>query len=108
MIDLVNDLNVLNHVSEKVLTNLVSLSTYCIGHAVHEEQCCKNDVTIVDIGIGELHIKCSSDGIRYRFIPSEELEKTLIKTITTGTSPILSKLDLNIKEKIEHAYKELL
>jgi hypothetical protein len=46
--------------------------------------------------------------IKYRFVPSKELENILIKTVTHRTSPIILKLESNLQEKIDRTYKELL
>ena len=45
-------------------------------------------------------IKAEGAGLRYRFIPSPELETLLKTAIKTNTSPILTKLDKNLQEKI--------
>ena len=109
MIDLINDLSILTDVSDKTLNKFVPVSNYCIGHAVHESQCKHEDVVEIDIGIGELHLKLEDGcGIKYRFVPSKELESILIKTVTSKTSPIITKIDSQLQEKIDRAYKDLL
>ena len=108
MIDVISDISVLTDVSENLLKKIVSVCNYSIGHAVHETQCERNNITELDIGIGKLHIKLDEDNIYYRFVPSKELEKILIQTVATGNSPIIAKIDSNLQEKIERTYKELL
>lgn len=108
MINLVDDVARLTDVSTKTLNKFVPVCNYCIGHAVYESMCSKEDVTCLDLGVGELHIKLANNCIHYRFVPSKELEKTLINTVTTNTSPLVVTLDKNLQEKIDRAYKELL
>ena len=105
---LIKDVSLLTDVSENTLNKFIPTCTYCIGHAVHESECLQNDITEIDLGFGELHIKVDEGSIRYRFMPSKDLEKLLIKTVTQHTSPIISKLESNLQEKIDRTYKELL
>ena len=108
MTNLIKDISTLTDVTETTLNKFTSVCTYCIGHAVHEADCLHEDITKVDIGFGELHIKVDEETIKYRFVPSKELEQTLVKTITKHTSPIITKLETNLQEKIDRTYKELL
>ena len=108
MTNLLNDISVLTNVSESTLKKFTPIINNCIGHAVHETECAKEDITKIDLSIGQLIIKISYDGIHYRFVPSKELENILVKTVTTGSSPILDKLETNLQQKIDRTYKELL
>ena len=108
MIKLIDDVETLTNVSEKLLKKFIPVINYSISHAVHEEQCQQHPVTEVDVGIGQLHIKVEDTGIRYRFVPSKELEKLILQTVCSRTSPIITKLEHNLQEKIERSYKELL
>ena len=108
MVNLIKDVSVLTDVSENTLNKFVPLCQYCIGHAIHEAECIRSDIAEIELGFGELHIKFDEDCVRYRFIPSKELEKTIVKTLTTHNSPIILKLESNLQEKIDRTYKELL
>ena len=108
MTNLIEDVSLLTNVTENTLEKFIPICRYCIGHAVHEHLCIQKDVTEIDIGFGMLNIKTDDCGIRYKFIPSKELEDMLIKTVTQHTSPIITKLENNLQDKIDHTYKELL
>lgn len=108
MTNLIKDISILTDVNESTLNKFTSICNYCIGHAVHETDCLHEDTTKIDIGFGELHIKVDEEGIRYRFIPSKELENTLVKTVTKHISPVITALETNLQEKIDRTYKELL
>ena len=108
MTNLIKDVSVLTDVSENTLTKFIDVCNYCIGHAVHESECLREATTELDLGFGELHIKVDEGLIKYRFIPSKELERSLVTTITQHTSPIIHKLESNLQEKIDRVYKELL
>ena len=108
MINLIDDLSTLTNVSDKTLLKFVPVSNYCISHAVYEAICSYEEVAVMDVGIGELHIKIDNDKLAYKFIPSKDLESMLIKTVSKNCSPIISKLELNLQKRIDAAYKELL
>lgn len=108
MTNLIKDVSLLTDVSENTLNKFIPICNHCIGHAIHESECLQNDITEIDLGFGELHIKVDEGCIKYRFIPSKELENILIKTVTQRTSPIILKLESNLQEKIDRTYKELL
>lgn len=106
--ELLKDLYILTDVQENILQKFVPLAEYCIAHDVHESMCFRQELAEIDIGIGTLVVKVDEDSIRYKFIPSENLEKMMIEMVKTHKSPILSKLETNLQTKIEKAYKELL
>lgn len=108
MTNLIEDVSVLTDVSENLLKKFIPVCTYAIGHAVHEQQCSKQDLTEIDLGIGMLKIQVTDAQIKYRFIPDKLLEKTLIQTVTTRRSPLLTKLDCNLDERLQRTYRELL
>ena len=108
MTNLIEDLAVLTDVQETLLRKFAPIAIYSIGHAVHESRCCKEDITIIDLSIGELHIKVEEDTLRYRFVPSKELDKTLKTTLQSKESPIVARVNASLQEKIERSYKELL
>ena len=108
MTNLIKDVSLLTDVSENTLNKFIPVCNYCIGHAVHECECLQEHIAEVNLGFGELHIKLDEGSIKYRFIPSKELENLLIKTVTQHNSPIIAKLECNLQEKIDRVYKELL
>lgn len=108
MINIIEDVATLTDVKETLLRKFVAVSNICLGHALHEVQCHNENIVEADIGIGKLHIKLDENNILYRFVPSKELEKTLIQTVVTRCSPVAAKLDTSLQEKIDRAYKELL
>lgn len=108
MQSLIDDISLLTDVSENTLNKFLPVVISSIGHAVHEATCSKQDTTEIDIGFGELHIKIEHDTVKYRFIPSKTLEKTVINTLLTKESPIVTKINNSLQEKIDRTYKELL
>lgn len=108
MTNLIEDVSSLTEVTETTLSKLVNVANYCVGHAVYESNCRKQDTTTVDIGIGELTIRVSATGIHYRFVPSSALEKCVAQTVVTKTSPMVVQLEQRLQDKIDRSYKELI
>lgn len=108
MSNLLYDVSVLTDVSEKTLKKFLPVITQCVGHSIYEGLCTKQEIVEVDLDIGILKVKASHDGIHYKFVPSKELEKLIMQAVTTRTSPLLTKLENNLQDKIDRSYKELL
>ena len=107
MTDLISDVSVLTDVPEATLRKFVPIVSYVISHSVHETQCEGKDLAEIDLGFGQLILKIDENSLRYRFVPSKELEKQLISAVTSGYSPLTAKITSNLQEKIESAFKEL-
>ena len=108
MIDLVEDVSNLTCVPDHILKKFVPIINYSIAHGVYETKISDKSTTVVNLSIGELHIQHENNSVKYRFIPSVDLEKLVAQTITTNRSPIVSTIEKNLEHKIKHAYKELL
>lgn len=108
MTNLVEDLSVLTEVSENTLKKFIPFINYIIGHAIHEDDCKQNNITTIDLGFGELQLKHDGNTLKYRFEPDKELEKLLVQTLVSGRSPMITKLENNLQDKIDRTYKELL
>ena len=106
--NIIEDVSFLTNVSDTILDKLINVTNYSIGHAVHESLCEKEQFAILEIGIGELHIKVEQTGIRYKFIPDKALETIVTNTVKNKESPIVTKLDTALQSKIDKTYKELL
>lgn len=107
-VKLVNDLFAVTGVPKLTLENLITKTNLCIGHTVWESLTKSEGITEIDIGIGVLYIKLAEDNLKYKFIPSVNLEAMLQSTITTKTSPLINSAECSINKKIENTYKELL
>lgn len=105
---LVNDISNLTTLSVRLLEKLNKTSITIIGHAVYESLLEGGCDTHVDTGYGTLTIHVDAEAVRYRFVPNKELERVVMKTITTKTSPLKVALDKNLSDKLQNTYRELL
>lgn len=105
---LVNDISNLTTLSIRLLEKLNKTAMTIIGHSVYESLQESSPDTHVDLGYGTLTIHVDTDTVRYRFVPSMELERLVTKTVTTKTSPLKVALDKNLSDKLQNTYRELL
>ena len=106
--DATQDLSKLTGVSQLTFEKLVNILNSCICHAVFESKLDKETVTEINLGIGHLLISNENNELLFKFIPSSKLEKQLIETLKTNTSPIVEQLEQQLQIKIENVYKEFL
>lgn len=103
-----NDLSLLTSISKLSLDNLSDRTAYCISHTILECIESKDNQSEIDIGIGKLYIRIEEDQIKYKFIPSKKLEEMIAFTVINKQSPLVTKLDSALSERIENAYKSMI
>lgn len=106
--DMIKDITTLTTISEKSLVKISDLSVDDICHCVLESVDCGDNVADIDIGIGELKIITSDGELHYRFTPSNQLEKKLIKTFENRVDPLTLSVEKSLSDKILRAYKGLI
>lgn len=107
MTNLINDLSTLSSVATYNLNSLCKLSETIISHSVAESLANKEDYATVDIGIGTLFIKRVEDEIRYKFVPSDRLDKVVTNTYKNGKSDLEKTVDEVLGRRIMNTYKDL-
>lgn len=109
MQNLINDISTISTIGEDALAKLVNIAKYCICNAVDEVLLSKKDnVTSIDLGIGILSILVEDNSIKYKFIPSEELESGIRDVAIGDDNPFVIKFEKTLVNKITNLYKELL
>jgi hypothetical protein len=106
--DLKNDLCAITGVSDDSANKVVRLCEDILCHCVFESITDKEQLTQVDIGIGELYIRRDGDLIKYKFIPNDEFDNKVRNTYKNGASPLIIKANKSLKLKFDRAYKELI
>lgn len=75
------------------LQRLMTVMNYCICNSVYESKLKHEPLTSLNIGIGVLQIENTGKALNYRFVPNQQLEKSLVKTITQNENPLVNKLE---------------
>ena len=107
MRNLNTDLSELTTIPQTNLEALCDKAIWCICDAVDENLIESNPITEISIGIGKLVIKVDDEGIKYKFIPSKQLESGVKKVVIDGENPLTKALESSIVSKIINAYKDL-
>lgn len=108
MIDLIDDVANLVNVPNTVLKKLVHKANLCIIDGLVENKFDNlSNMLEINIGIGTLQL-ISSDTISYRFIPSPELEKAIIKYLDTGENTLQDTLEKTLAARILKVYKDII
>ena len=100
--DLKKDLSTLSSLTLTDISRLTTLCSDIICNNVNEDT---DDITSVDIGIGTLHIQRTTTSIKYKFVPSRDLEKSLVETTK---DPLICKLESSLTQLVVHSYKDLI
>lgn len=106
MIDIIDDISTLTTIPKSNLDKLVEQSIKCISHSVWENNE-ETDYTVdLNIGIGTLHIKVESNTVKYKFIPSSKLEKSIQSALLDNIDPLVCVIEQAVCKKILTGYKE--
>lgn len=105
---LTDDLSTLTTISKSTFRSLMQKSFLLISHYIREAIQDNKSLVEIDIGIGTLYISIVEDNIKYKFIPSCALEKTIKQTLQEDESLLIQAIDAKLKDSIENTYKELL
>ena len=96
MVNIKSELSELTTIGESTFTKLFDKMIWCISNGVEDSILTENNSCEVDIGIGTLIINISDDSIKYKFIPSQKLEKALIDTVINEKNSLV----LNIEDSL--------
>ena len=108
MIEVVKDLATLTTIPETALGKLIPKINYIIANGVEETILKEENIVEFDIGIGTLHLLIEENSVKYKFVPSEELNKAVVGTIKDDMNPLKYVLEKALVNKITNIYKELL
>ena len=99
-----NDLSTLTTINESTFSKLETKIEWCISDVI--EKAIKNgeDTAEVDFGIGILYIKFS-DSIRYKFVPSQKLEKIITNTVVNERNDLVVNVENTLISKLNNVYK---
>lgn len=107
--NLVDKLSELTTIDRKTLEKFFKKISWCICDDVHQSSIGGQEQVYIDIEIGTIGIDFSSgDSVRYKFIPSKELEKDIATTLISKENPLTLRVEQSLVSKITNTYKDLL
>ena len=107
MTDTVKDVSILTTIPEKTLAKMFQKFIYCICQTVLEDITDEKEITELNIGLGTLYIKHDSNDIKYKFVPSNDLEKGVNLTVTKKLNLMENTLNTVLAKKFMNVYKDL-
>lgn len=100
-----SDLSTLTTIKESVLAKLNEKIVWCISDAVCKSVYNRDDSASIDLGYGNLIIKFDNNQIKYKFIPSKELEEAVTQAVITERNSLVEALETSLADKITNVYK---
>ena len=107
MSKLIEDVSKLTTIPEKSIDKLMQKFIYCICEQIQEDILENKEISELDLGIGILYIKYEGDSIRYKFIPSQVLEKAVYNTVVKKLNLMETALNEALAKKFIDVYKDL-
>lgn len=108
MKNLIEDAAMLTCIAVDDLKKLNNICESMISHYIVENMLEKESITKIDIGLGTLSIKQDTQGIKYKFIPSDSLESLVETTYATKKSSLKQKIEKALGSRLTKTYKDLL
>ena len=108
MESLVNDLSAITETRRRVFEKLSQNANYCICDYLEKTVLNNEKVCNIDIGIGTLLIGIDDGAVRYKFIPSQELERCIVSTLENQQNVLVSVVDKQLVSQLNKLYDKLL
>lgn len=106
--NLIKDLSILTTIPERNLNRLGDLVVCCISNAIQDSILQEKTITELDIYIGILYIQHEDNEIKYKFIPSNKLDKNVKDTVINKLNSLEIKITKSLISKVVNTYKNLL
>lgn len=100
------DLSTLTTISPGVLSKLFDKEVWCISNVIEQTLANQDNIAEIDLEIGTLYIQIDEETIRYKFVPSAQLEKAVISTVSSGNNSLIANLEASLVNKITNTYKD--
>lgn len=106
--NIVNDLSNLTNVPALTLEKLLNMCVYCIASDVTDIVSSNDNELYIDLIFGKLKITLVDNSeIKYKFIPSKELESQVVDTLFSKEKPLTKVLEQSLVDKIMRTYKDI-
>ena len=102
----VNDLGTLTKIPNKILTELTHKLNLCIGSAIHDAILNKEDVILLNVGIGTLSVSLTD--MQCKFLPSKDLKTVIKNSINEKIDPLELELEDTLVQKLLNICDEAL
>ena len=105
--NLKSDISLITTINERALDKLSDKVLWCISDAVEKAMLNNDNVIELDLGFGILMISILDNNVKYKFVPSKELEKAVNDTIINEKNMLVDVLEESLVNKITNVYKDM-
>ena len=103
----IEDVSKLTNIPKDFLDKLPPRISYSISNAIEETLIAEDGFVEYDLGFGILRLLIEDNKIKYKFVPSAELEESLLNTVRKEHNTLKSELESSLPNKVLRQYKEL-
>jgi hypothetical protein len=104
--NIINDIGALTKIPNKILNEIVAKENLCIGSAIHDAILAKEEIAVLNIGIGTLSVELATK--QCKFVPSKELKSVIKRSIDEKIDPVEYALEQAIIDKLLHICDEVI
>ena len=104
-VNIKNDLSTLTTIDESVFTKLSNKVEWCISDGIEKAILAGDKIVNIDLDIGTLVISLDDSSVKYKFKPSQRLEKTIINTVENETNSLVLNIEESLVAKLTNTYK---
>ena len=105
-VNTIDDLGTVTKIPNKILTELTHKLNLCIGSAIHDAVLNKEDVAIINVGIGNLSVNLAD--MQCKFIPSKDLKTAIKNSLNSKVDPMELQLEQALTDKLIAICEEVL
>lgn len=104
-VNIKEDLSTLTTINESVFTKLVNKIEWCISDGVEKAIKSGENQVNIDFDLGTLTINFDNEQIRYKFKPSQKLEKVVTNTVVNERNDLVLNIEESLISKLTNTYK---
>ena len=104
-VNIKEDLSTLTTINESVFTKLVNKIEWCISDGVEKAIKSGENQVNINFDLGTLMINFDNEQIRYKFKPSQKLEKVVTNTVVNERNDLVLNIEESLISKLTNTYK---
>lgn len=104
-VNIKEDLSTLTTINESVFTKLVNKIEWCISDGVEKAIKSGENQVNIDFDLGTLMINFDNEQIKYKFKPSQKLEKVVTNTVVNERNDLVLNIEESLISKLTNTYK---
>ena len=108
MHNIIKDLSDLTTIPTSALTKLADRAVLCMCNCVEESILENKQLTEMDLGIGTIQVLVDGNELKYRFIPSKQLDSAMKSTVIDKSNPLTAAVEATLVRRILNTYKNYL